>query len=131
MVGQGGKTESSSLDSINEVCKILGSQSEAVVKIITEDVLKKKKLKPFVDHYLKSTDETLNFFNTVEKCVEKAKINQRLIRVAIERLETESLAGPTLSPNEPNSWLKRAFTAVVMFRKHVHQLLCSNLSYYI
>ncbi|VVB14258.1 unnamed protein product [Arabis nemorensis] len=94
LASRGGKTENSSLDSLKEVCEFLVDLSQDVVKIIIEgkeDVSKNQELKSLVDLYFESTNKTLDLFNTVEKCVEKAEISQLVIRVAIQQFETESM----------------------------------------
>ncbi|KFK37698.1 hypothetical protein AALP_AA3G017200 [Arabis alpina] len=93
LIGQGGKTENSSLDSLMMVCEFLVDLNQNVAKAIdnNEDVFKNEELKSLMDLYSESTTKTLDLFNTVDKCVEKAKKSQLMILVAIKQFEIESM----------------------------------------
>ncbi|XP_019088309.1 PREDICTED: UPF0496 protein At5g66670-like isoform X1 [Camelina sativa] len=87
------KTQSLNLESIMEVYGYLLELNQDTVRVIIESkeaVLKNKDLKDLVDVYFKSTSKTLDFCNTVQKCVKKAEISQLVIRLAVKQFETET-----------------------------------------
>ncbi|EOA12536.1 hypothetical protein CARUB_v10026516mg [Capsella rubella] len=90
------KTRSINLESLMGVYGYLLELNQDTVRVIIQNkdaVLKNKDLKSLVDIYFKSTSKTLDFCNTVQKCVKKAEISQLIIRFAVKQFETETDLG--------------------------------------
>ncbi|CAN6937859.1 unnamed protein product [Brassica oleracea] len=55
------------------------------------DLLKNEELRSLVDLYYESSTSTLDLFNTVGNCTNKAKLSILIIRIAIQQFEKESM----------------------------------------
>ncbi|CAF2191621.1 UPF0496 protein At5g66660-like [Brassica napus] len=86
----GGKTEP--LKSVKSVCGFLVEMNQNLAKEITDnkDVLKDEELRSLVDLYYESSTKTLDLFNTVGNCANKAKLSIVITRTAIQQFEKES-----------------------------------------
>ncbi|GLT52243.1 hypothetical protein SLA2020_255910 [Shorea laevis] len=82
-----------SLDSLKEVTECLLEMNQDVVKVILkckEDVWKTQQLFELVEEYFDNSLQTLDFYNALEKCLQRARDSQLLILVALQQFEEET-----------------------------------------
>ncbi|GLT98079.1 hypothetical protein SLE2022_156030 [Rubroshorea leprosula] len=85
-----------SLDSLKEVMGCLLEMNQEVVKVILkckEDVWKTQQLFELVEEYFDNSLQTLNFYNALEKCLQRARNSQLLILVALQQFDEETEVG--------------------------------------
>ncbi|WZZ68413.1 hypothetical protein YC2023_079783 [Brassica napus] len=89
----GVKTENFSLHAVKSVCGFLVEMNQNLVEniIANVDLLKNEELRSLVDLYYESSTSTLDLFNTVGNCTNKAKLSILIIRIAIQQFEKESM----------------------------------------
>ncbi|XP_062176565.1 UPF0496 protein At4g34320-like [Alnus glutinosa] len=85
-----------SFDSLKEVTECLLEMNQEVVKVILEckkDIWKNQELFELVEEYFENSLHTLDFCTALEKCVKRARDNQLLILVALQRFDEETQVG--------------------------------------
>ncbi|GLT98080.1 hypothetical protein SLE2022_156040 [Rubroshorea leprosula] len=85
-----------SFDSLKEVTECLLEMNQEVVKVILkckEDVWKTPQLFELVEEYFDNSLQTLDFYNALEKCLQRARNSQLLILVALQQFEEETEVG--------------------------------------
>ncbi|KAG6535051.1 UPF0496 protein 1-like [Zingiber officinale] len=88
----GVQVRSLSLDSLREITGCLLEMNQEVVKVILDckrDVWKNTELFDLVEEYFQNSLQTLDFCTTLEKCLTKARDNQLILRVALQRFAEE------------------------------------------
>ncbi|GKV26560.1 hypothetical protein SLEP1_g35841 [Rubroshorea leprosula] len=85
-----------SFDSLKEVTECLLEMNQEVVKVILkckEDVWKTPQLFELVEEYFDNSLQTLDFYNALEKCLQRARNSQLLILVALQQFDEETQVG--------------------------------------
>ncbi|GKV26561.1 hypothetical protein SLEP1_g35842 [Rubroshorea leprosula] len=85
-----------SFDSLKEVTGCLLEMNQEVVKVILkckEDVWKTRHLFELVEEYFDNSLQTLDFYNALEKCLQRARDSQLLILFALQQFEEETEVG--------------------------------------
>ncbi|XP_074576642.1 UPF0496 protein 1-like [Curcuma longa] len=91
-LADGVQVRSLSLDSLREITGCLLEMNQEVVKVILDckrDVWKNTELFDLVEDYFENSLQTLDFCTTLEKCLTKARDNQLIIQVALQRFAEE------------------------------------------
>ncbi|KAJ0241349.1 hypothetical protein HA466_0217620 [Hirschfeldia incana] len=88
----GVKTEKISLNAVKSVCGFLVEMNQKLAEniIANVDLLKNEDLRSLVDLYYESSTSTLDLFNTLGNCTNKAKLSIAIIRTTIQKFEKES-----------------------------------------
>lgn len=86
-------TEFFSLNAVKSVCGFLVEMNQNLAEsiIANVDLLKNEELRSLVDLYYESSTSTLDLFNTVGNCTNKAKLSILIIRIAIQQFKKESM----------------------------------------
>lgn len=85
-----------SFDSLKEVTECLLEMNQEVVKVILEckkDIWKNPELFELVEEYFENSLQTLDFCTALEKCLKRARDNQLLILVALQKFDEETEVG--------------------------------------
>jgi hypothetical protein len=85
-----------SFDSLKEVTECLLEMNQEVVKVILEckkDIWKNQDLFELVEEYFENSLQTLDFCTALEKCLKRARDNQLLILVALQKFDEETEMG--------------------------------------
>ncbi|CAK8565190.1 unnamed protein product [Lathyrus sativus] len=85
-----------SFDSLKQIIESLLEMNKEVVRVILEckkDICKCQELFDLVEEYFENSLQTLDFCTALEKCLKRARDNQLLILVAIQRFEEEFESG--------------------------------------
>ncbi|XP_042410214.1 UPF0496 protein 1-like [Zingiber officinale] len=88
----GVQVHSLSLNSLKEIIGCLLEMNQEVVKVILDckrDVWKNTKLFDLVEDYFQNSLQTLDFYTTLKKCLTKARDNQLILQVALQRFAEE------------------------------------------
>ncbi|GKU99097.1 hypothetical protein SLEP1_g11990 [Rubroshorea leprosula] len=67
-----------------------------VVKVILdseEDICKNKELSSLVKEYLQNGIQTLEIYDALENCLKRARKNQQIVQLAVQKFEEEELDG--------------------------------------
>ncbi|GLT52242.1 hypothetical protein SLA2020_255900 [Shorea laevis] len=82
-----------SLDSLKVVTECLLEMNQEVVKVILkckEDIWENQQLFDLVDEYFNNSLQTLDFYNALMECLQRARDSQSLILVALQQFEMET-----------------------------------------
>ncbi|GLT52237.1 hypothetical protein SLA2020_255860 [Shorea laevis] len=86
----GSEVRALSLDSLKVVTECLLGMNQEVVKVILkckEDIWENQQLFDLVDEYFNNSLQTLDFYNALVKCLQRARDSQSIILVALQQFE--------------------------------------------
>ncbi|RDX70733.1 UPF0496 protein, partial [Mucuna pruriens] len=92
----GVEVRSLSFESLKQVTECLLDMNQEVVKVILDckkDIWKNQELFELVEEYFENSLQTLDFCTALEKCLKRARDNQLLINVALQKFEEETGLG--------------------------------------
>lgn len=104
MVSAGVEVRSVSFDSLKEVTEVLLEMNQDVAKVILEnkkDIWNNQDLFLLVEEYLENSIKTLDFCTTLVHCLQRAKMSQLIIQLAVKSFEDE-----VQSPNGADGFVK-------------------------
>ncbi|GKU99096.1 hypothetical protein SLEP1_g11989 [Rubroshorea leprosula] len=88
----GAEVQTLSFDSLKEVSGFVFAMNLDVVEVILaskEDIWKSKELSTLVKEYLENSIKTLEFCGGLENCLKRARTNQLIIQLAVQKFEEE------------------------------------------
>ncbi|KAL0718550.1 hypothetical protein Bca4012_067872 [Brassica carinata] len=107
-LASGAESRSLSFEALIEVSGCLLEMNQEVVRFIIEsreDVWDNKDLTCLVNAYFDSSIKTLDFCNSVDNCVKRARIGQMIIQFAVKQFEMES-KNTSAEPGGANKYAK-------------------------